>query len=737
MSSNLALELLRNNMNECYQSASRRHSQHQYGDAEVDVNTSEVYLDVSALNDLGTRHAVNLERPLGLFRDDHDEVVAETEAPVGADVGVCSDDDDSDDLADMLLTIDQLQPGFYCAALFASDNCWYRAKVKSVDGDTVQIVFIDYGMEAAIGIGDLRWLKERFTAAKMMSFQCCLEGWEETADTDDAAEQFGQSVLDRKLIADVLSVMTDEYKGVRYVVKLLDMGLSIGDRLKNPDNYKPMLVCVTTATSPWDFWCRCIDDVSVTTELPLLMDRIADLYSAGADDYQQHSDLQLDLDDEDMTYAARYTDGIWYRAKIISSHQSSTPTTVDVLFVDYGTKMEVLASDLRQLPENCRTLPSQAIHCRLIGIEPSVIGEQLAVWDDASMSRFVELVEERTFQLHPVSMVHSAQGDLVEISGRLLDGDKDVGAELVDSGYAVVASAGVKSGHLKHPRRSSSISEERCNLFVSFDAGSYLDNDTAAVIDENIVVHGDATKVDTDDVDNDVIVMGEAEASAAENVTGKSHAEQDTEEFVMADDGTEVDAIRDSLDDELVEADAMEKIAGEDSANDDTAENVAMDDNGEKAISLRDPTDDDLASADAVKNVAVGDDDLAKVEVANKMATGDDEDKDSIIDALREDLADVDTGDSMATDVTKSDTVESAVTDILDDVLAKAAAVENITVVYDRAQADSVHDVVTDRLHGDGQNVVTGDEDAASADTAKSMVDDELTDAPESLGTLY
>lgn len=471
-SSRLALELLTNNMNEVYVSSSqRRHSRQHGDDKEANADSYVECLDVSA----SSRHDSYLERPLGVLRldDDVDDDMPATEEPQHVD-SVCGDDGDYDE-PDVMLTSDQLQPGTFCAAFYPADGSWYRARVKSVDGDVIQIVFVDYGTESAVSVGKLRWLKDRFTSAKMMSFPCCLEGWEEEEHTSaDAVEQFRELVLDRRLIADVLST-TDAAAGtVKYVVRLLDMGLSISDRLKNPDIYKPVAVCVTSATSPHDFWCRCVDNAS-TTELPLLMDRIAYLY---AGDDQPPSSSDLSLDDDEMLYAARYTDGVWYRAKVISSHQSSTPATVDVLFVDYGTKTEVLACDLQPLPDDFRTLPPQAVHCRLAGVEPMTAGDA-AVWDDASMSRFVELVmctdDERTFQLHPVNVMCNAEGSVVEMSGRLMDGDRDIGAQLIDSGYAVESASlkptAARSG-VEHRRRSSSLSDERCNLFVSFDAGT-------------------------------------------------------------------------------------------------------------------------------------------------------------------------------------------------------------------------------------------------------------------------
>ena len=578
-SSSLALELLRNNMNSCYLSAVCRHSRlHDADDDVSDMNTSGPCLDVTASSDVGSSHVSNLERPLGVHLGDLGEDTADSEQPVNV---VCEAEDHTDDgvvdAADMLLTSDQLQPGLCCAAMFTDDGCWYRAKVKSVQDDIVQIVFIDYGTEAAVGIGDLRYLKERFTSPKMMSFRCSLEGWEEAASTD-VVERFQSLVLNRKLIADALSMTTDECSNVKYVVRLLDMGLSVSDRLKNPDAYKPVSVCVTSAMSPHDFWCHCVDDAS-TTELPLLMDLIADLYR----DDQQPGSSDLDLDDEEMLYAAKYTDDVWYRAKIISSHQSSQPTTVDTLFVDYGMKTEVSSSDLRLLPENCRTLPPQAVHCRLAGIEPT--SGDPAVWDDASMSRFVELVHERSFQLYPVTVVTNSQGDIVELCGRLLDGDKDIGVELVDSGYAV-DSTSVKYGsvsNVEHSRRSSSLSEERCSLFVSFDAGSdALDEvvgDTVAVSGAEIVSGEDGAQADTDVIVNGVVadrgvVSGDDgdKGSAVENVESDDVAEAVSgEDVVVVDDGAKSAAVENVVVDTLEEA-GEEGVMGDDGAKADGVE---------------------------------------------------------------------------------------------------------------------------------------------------------------------
>jgi len=498
-SSRLALELMVGNMNDCYTTASRRHSRDDDDDTPTAVAAECLGLDVSVSTEPrgGGRYSGNLERPLGVHHGDVGPVVAEEEASPAADRRGrdLSLDDDDDDL---MLSAEDLQPGTCCAALYSGDTSWYRARVQSADADAARVVFVDYGTESTVDVADLRRLKERFVRARAMSFACRLDGWDAAAADPELADEFRAMVLDRKLIADVRSTAADG----RYSVRLLDMGLSVGDRLRNPDAYRPVAVCVTTATSPHDFWCRCVDDAAGTAELPLLMDRIADLYSAAGD---HQAGTELALDDDEVLYAARYADGVWYRARVISSHQSSAPASVDVLLVDYGTKTQLASTELRALPADCRVLPPQAVHCRLAGVAPAdcaTAAAAAAVWDDAAMSRFAELVmcaDERALRLHPVSVVYGADGEVAEMTGRLTDSDRDVGAELVDSGYAAAVDYDPRremaagAGAAERRRRSSCLSVERCNLFVSFDAASDIARQVvdAAAADTRDAVTGD------------------------------------------------------------------------------------------------------------------------------------------------------------------------------------------------------------------------------------------------------
>src|SRR6218665_2729495 len=79
--------------------------------------------------------------------------------------------------------------------------------------------------------------------------------------------------------------------------------------------------------------------------------------------------------------------------------------------------------------------PPQAVKAFLSTIEPC---DPVLGWDEASCSRFVELVtfESKPFEFHVSKVVRSDNGQLLELHGLLLDDGIDVGGELVKEGYA-------------------------------------------------------------------------------------------------------------------------------------------------------------------------------------------------------------------------------------------------------------------------------------------------------------
>ena len=67
-----------------------------------------------------------------------------------------------------------VEPGQYFFAKYSSDNCWYRALIRSKQIDTVEVYFVDYGNTDKVSIENLRFLPEIFAALPQQAFKCIL-----------------------------------------------------------------------------------------------------------------------------------------------------------------------------------------------------------------------------------------------------------------------------------------------------------------------------------------------------------------------------------------------------------------------------------------------------------------------------------------------------------------------------------------------------------------------------------
>jgi Tudor domain len=105
---------------------------------------------------------------------------------------------------DKPLSTDDITPGSLVAVKYSVDASWYRATVLSVNSETdIKILLVDYGMQGSVAVGDIRCLKDRFTSVPAMSFMCALEAFNDSSD--QAVEKFQQLVVNRQLVAQVVS----------------------------------------------------------------------------------------------------------------------------------------------------------------------------------------------------------------------------------------------------------------------------------------------------------------------------------------------------------------------------------------------------------------------------------------------------------------------------------------------------------------------------------------------------
>lgn len=112
--------------------------------------------------------------------------------------------------------------GDYCCAKFTTDNSWYRAHVKDIRGDTVDVLFIDFGNSDSVSKDNLRSLGFDCPA---LAYHCCLSGC--TSMSTQQQELFSKLTLDAEVMATFDQDMGDKYE----VTLLLADGMNVNKEI--------------------------------------------------------------------------------------------------------------------------------------------------------------------------------------------------------------------------------------------------------------------------------------------------------------------------------------------------------------------------------------------------------------------------------------------------------------------------------------------------------------------------
>ncbi|XP_069183716.1 tudor domain-containing protein 1 [Procambarus clarkii] len=151
-------------------------------------------------------------------------------------------------------------------------------------------------------------------------------------------------------------------------------------------------------------------------------------------------------------WAARWSDGMWYRARILANIISSPEKNshkkcpkVKVLFIDYGDEEILSIKDIRFLHEDFTLLPSLAIPCCLAQVFPPAQKMIGSGWPSDSIKKFLDLcggtwsVLFANFQQYHMSGTYSI---ILRDSEGVV-----VNEELVAQGFAVSNSTPQESDH--------------------------------------------------------------------------------------------------------------------------------------------------------------------------------------------------------------------------------------------------------------------------------------------------
>ena len=312
-------------------------------------------------------------------------------------------------LGDMQEQLTKPVVGAFCAAKYALDDGWYRAKIISVHDNSLGLHYIDYGNTETLPVSRAKVLQPEFAKLPSQVFACTLGGPIEGLSDD----QFKDLVFDKEFKVQVLAV-SDDVVEVELVSK--ETGRPVIESLKKKEKVLSVevpglhlktderkMVYVTVVESVSKFFCQATE---MLVSIDELMNNLESHYSSLADH------VETLLTPEVGTFcAAKFTeDQLWYRAKITKVNIHS----VEVIYIDYGNVETLPYPRLKILQPEFAVLPAQALHCSLAGLSVSP-SEQIC-------TRFSELSCGQEFEAHVVSLRPDcvAEVELYSENGALL-----------------------------------------------------------------------------------------------------------------------------------------------------------------------------------------------------------------------------------------------------------------------------------------------------------------------------
>ncbi|XP_008114878.2 tudor domain-containing protein 6 [Anolis carolinensis] len=297
-----------------------------------------------------------------------------------------------------------------CLAKFSEDNKWYRALIisKVNSAEEVEVVYVDFGNKEHVSLKDVRATKEEFMKMKAQAFRCSLYNliqpkspdpfvWSEEAN--EAFQEFLDSAKKTELKCTIFALASLNSTDLFNIVDLITpfesfchfltrKGLARSVHPQNPLIPSVHLISyyhsthdikigseekvyVTHVKDPCFFYCQLARSADVLEQLTKSISKLSKTW---------HS-LQTSQAPGSV-YLAKFTDGCWYRAVVISSK-----TNKEVFFVDYGNTQLLKNEDLIVVPNEAfeiLLLPMQAIKCCLSDI-PAEVSKDAAEWFEKSV----------------------------------------------------------------------------------------------------------------------------------------------------------------------------------------------------------------------------------------------------------------------------------------------------------------------------------------------------------------
>jgi len=124
--------------------------------------------------------------------------------------------------------VTELKEGDIVAAPFEHDNQWYRTEVCEIDGDSVDLYYVDFGDSCWLSKDRIKILRNDLKDLPFQAVECCLadvkplSGSEWSSDTSDVFEKLCHSAKWKPLMAKFVGSRKTIYNTTTPIVQLVD-----------------------------------------------------------------------------------------------------------------------------------------------------------------------------------------------------------------------------------------------------------------------------------------------------------------------------------------------------------------------------------------------------------------------------------------------------------------------------------------------------------------------------------
>ena len=280
--------------------------------------------------------------------------------------------------------------GELVVAQFSADGSWYRGEVLKLLEKQVEINYIDFGNSETVEFSNVRKPKPFCKTLPAQALKCCLSGFEQPKN-EDAAKQvliaFVElvslampvklrsvvksveddivmlevfSAQENKSVNSELSTLCKVDKETKTVAPVDKVVSELGPVKDIPQGKVPLDATVPAIVieiyDNESFYVQVLDD-SLKSQLEQLMMDLNQFCNSNA--VAVSGELEVG-----QFVAAKFTDGVWYRAKVT---EPVITDKVSVIYVDFGNSETVSKDMLKTLDPSFAVVPTMAVHCKLLG----------------------------------------------------------------------------------------------------------------------------------------------------------------------------------------------------------------------------------------------------------------------------------------------------------------------------------------------------------------------------------